>query len=168
MVKAIVLSDESTIVVQCDFISGTDAQGCVVVIVGDVDNFTVTVARNDSMFAVGSIVVPSHRTMSRYVDVLGYDVEADGSVGTEGVPGKMYHVNIAVNNSKFTRYRQYYGQHKINASHYVCTGSKEDRIAQGTLATLAGLFLVIIVILIITIICQKHNRKCTAFPNICK
>ena len=111
MVKAIVLSDEHTIIIQCDFIGGSDAQGCVVVIVGEVDNLTATVTRNDSTLSVGSIAIPSHRTTSQYVDIFGYDLEAGGSVGKVGVPGELYHVNIATNNVVIGRLTNEYCRH---------------------------------------------------------
>ena len=64
---------------------------------GERDNLTTRVARTERMFSMGTVVVPSHRTLSQYVAVVGYDIEADGSIGTEGVPGELYRVNMGMN-----------------------------------------------------------------------
>ena len=66
---------------------------------GEQGNLTTRVTRTERMFSMGTVVVPSHRTSSQYVDVVGYDIEADGSIGTEGVPGELYRVNMGMNDA---------------------------------------------------------------------
>ena len=68
-------------VVQCDFISGSNAQGCMVVLVGEVNNITVNVTRNNPCTTLTVNV-----TKNCYDKVFGFDIESDGSVGTLAVP----------------------------------------------------------------------------------
>lgn len=47
MINVTAISENNT-VVQCDFITGSDAQGCMVVVVGESENFTTTLQKNNS------------------------------------------------------------------------------------------------------------------------
>ena len=72
------------VLVQCDFIPGSDAQGCMVVLVGESDNTTVNLTRTNTLFTAcmfETIMITS------LIEVFGYDIEFDGSVGTQQVPG---------------------------------------------------------------------------------
>ena len=76
------------VLVQCDFIPGSDAQGCMVVLVGESDNTTVNLTRS------GTFLTACRREhllkMTTIIDdVFGYDIEFDGSVGTQQVPGSL-------------------------------------------------------------------------------
>ena len=71
--------------VQCDFIPGSDAQGCMVVLVGESDNTTVNLTRTGALLTACQIEhLPITMTP---INVFGYDIEFDGSVGTQQVPG---------------------------------------------------------------------------------
>ena len=72
--------------VKCEFIPGSDAQGCMLVLVGELDNTTVKLTRGVySEEATISTVYPT----SCYKRVIAYDIEYDGSVGSLAVPGKL-------------------------------------------------------------------------------
>ena len=85
-VEAIALKDYDSVSIQCDFITGSNAQGCMVVLVGESDNSTVNITRGDSKECAVvklDLIYPLHS----YHKVIGFDIEADGSVGTLAVPG---------------------------------------------------------------------------------
>ena len=75
--------------VNCDFIAGSDALGCVVILVGEVTNTTVMVDRDD----INGVGVASTEQLPLplgcYRDVIAFDVEVDGSNGTFPVPGTL-------------------------------------------------------------------------------
>ena len=81
----------NTFKVECDFIIGSKAKGCFVVLVGERDNITFTVDRNNSC----RIIQDSFNTTNKFEDyqdydeVFGLDIEADGKVGTLPVPGNL-------------------------------------------------------------------------------
>ena len=81
-VSAVELDDQRTFIVECEFIPGSDAQGCLVVLVRELDNVTVTLTRNSQ---VGTIKVAN--SPSSFFKVLAFDVEYNGSVGTLAIPG---------------------------------------------------------------------------------
>ena len=73
------------VLIQCDFIPSSDAQGCMVILVGESDNTTVNLTRSGTLLTACKVEhLPI--TMS-LVKVFGYDIESDGSVGTQQVPG---------------------------------------------------------------------------------
>ena len=73
----------NSFVVWCDFISGSEAHGCLVVVLGVHDNITVEVKRGSSL------VLNFSTPLSCYRDVLAFDIERDGSVGAQAVPGRV-------------------------------------------------------------------------------
>ena len=73
----------NSFVVWCNFISGSEAHGCLVVVLGVHDNITVEVERDSSLIL--NISTP----LSCYRDVLAFDIERDGSIGTQAVPGSV-------------------------------------------------------------------------------
>ena len=78
--------------VQCDFIPGSEAQGCMVVLVGESDNTTVNLTRSDtSTIAVEFINVTCLPII--YLQVIGYDIESDRSVSPLAVHGKLLFKN---------------------------------------------------------------------------
>ena len=80
------------VLVQCDFIPGSDAQGCMVVLVGESDNTTVNLTRSGTLLTACTIqCLPITTTI---VNVFGYDIEFDGSVGTQQVPGTSLVTNL--------------------------------------------------------------------------
>lgn len=71
---------------ECTFTIGSDAQGCMVVFVGESGNMTRNLMRlNSSTLAVVTVntTIPLHC----YNEVFGYDIETDGSLGTLAVQG---------------------------------------------------------------------------------
>ena len=84
MVGAVVLSDV-TFRVQCDFIPGSDAQGCMIILVGEYNNVSVTLLMN----LTNSEIINVTNSVSCYKRVVAFDVEYDGQVGTLAVPGKL-------------------------------------------------------------------------------
>ena len=68
--------------VHCEFIAGSDARGCMVVLVGEFDNLTSILDRNeDSKFLTSTI------PHSCYHEVFAFDIESDGMSGTLAIPG---------------------------------------------------------------------------------
>ena len=74
-------SYDSALTIQCDFITGSDAQGCVVVLVGEFSNSTVNLTRD------GTCTVKTLTLNITLHEVFGLDIEYDGSIGTLPVPG---------------------------------------------------------------------------------
>ena len=86
LVSAMELRDVSAFRVRCDFMAGSTAQGCVVVLVGELQgNVTVNFMRGTAIDEVINTVHPT----SCYNRVVAYDIESDGSVGSLAVPGRI-------------------------------------------------------------------------------
>ena len=75
--------------VQCHFIPGSDAQGCMVLLIGQFDNHTMTLIRRRADMLHSEQLELKYRTLSCYHSVVVYDVESDGSIGTLAVPGHL-------------------------------------------------------------------------------
>ena len=73
------------VLVQCDFIPGSNAQGCMVILVGESHNITVNLTRVGTLLT--ACVLESLPMTTPLIEVFGYDIEFDGSVGTLQVPG---------------------------------------------------------------------------------
>ena len=88
-VRAVNTEDcEGTIVtIQCEFITDSNAQGCMVVLVGEFGNTTVNLTRN-STHAVMLNTIPN--------DVFGFDIESDGSIRMLPVPGVVRNASLCV------------------------------------------------------------------------
>jgi hypothetical protein len=87
-VSAVALDDQHTFIIECEFIPGSDAQGCLVVLVGESDNITVNLTRSSKVVTVEVANPPSS-----YFKVLAFDIERDGSVATLSIPGDIIIVN---------------------------------------------------------------------------
>ena len=85
-VSAVALDGQHSFIVECEFIPGSDAQGCLAILIGELDNVTVnlTCARSSSS-KVGTVDVAN--APSSYFKVVAFDVEHDGSVATLSIPG---------------------------------------------------------------------------------
>ena len=70
--------------VLCEFIAGSDAQGCVVVLVSKHENITVNLTRSN-----GSSVKMLPCQGLNFTHVFGFDIESDGSIGTVPVAGEI-------------------------------------------------------------------------------
>jgi hypothetical protein len=73
--------------IQCEFITGSNAAGCMVVLTGFVP-YHVNLIRNPSTNLTTSTVTLEH-TPSCYTGVEAFDIESDGSVGSLAVPGQL-------------------------------------------------------------------------------
>ena len=73
------------VVVQCDFITGSNAKGCMVVLVGEVDNVTYTAML--TLEHNGCEVLNVSYPLSCYYEIFAFDIESDGSVGMLAVTG---------------------------------------------------------------------------------
>ena len=74
--------------ISCNFMTGSEALGCVVVLVGEVTNTTVILKREDANGG-GVVITELPYPLSCYYDVIAYDVEANGSNGTLPVLGTL-------------------------------------------------------------------------------
>ena len=77
-VTATLIETMNGFVVQCDFITGSNAQGCLVVLVGEFDNVTANLSILKQNISY---------SLSCYHVIYAFDIESDGSVGTLAVPG---------------------------------------------------------------------------------
>ena len=82
-VTAIAMEVDNSFMVRCDFIPGSDARGCLVVLLGVHDNITVEVERNSSL-----VLNVSH-PLSCYNAVFAFDIESDGSVESQAISGEI-------------------------------------------------------------------------------
>ena len=76
----------NSFMLQCNFLAGSNAQGCMVVLVSNFGNETKKLTRN-STHAVD--IVNATHPLSCYAEVYGFDIESDGSLGSLAVPGKI-------------------------------------------------------------------------------
>ena len=77
-------NDVNTLLVQCYFVNGSTAKGCMVVLVGELGNVNnIMNLTRDNPYRTVNTSLP----LSCYTGVFGYDIESDGSVGTLAVPG---------------------------------------------------------------------------------
>ena len=87
--RVVATGDGNQVRLECDFILGSDADGCVVVLLssGEVDNTTLNSTRenNSSQMAVTQYELPS--PLHCYYRAYALDVESDGSIGSLPVPG---------------------------------------------------------------------------------
>ena len=80
------LEKTNALEVQCDFISGSTAQGCMVVLVGELGNITLTLESNNP--SMTKCLDPSDKVVD-YQRVLGFTIDADGTVGSLEIPGEL-------------------------------------------------------------------------------
>lgn len=85
MITVVPLEESNaTFIIQCVFLTGSIAQGCMVVLEGQLDTITVNLTRNSWCAAdVVDVSLPA----SNYSEVIGYDIEYDGSVGMLAIHG---------------------------------------------------------------------------------
>ena len=87
MVSALPVKHQRAFHVHCEFIDGSDAQGCMIVFVGMYDNVTATISRryqsSDSANATVNVAEPA----TCYHEVYAFDIEHDGGIGTLVIPG---------------------------------------------------------------------------------
>ena len=83
--SVVVMETERSI--RCVFISGSDAQGCMVVLVGQFENLTMKLMKRSADLIHTEKLELTHRTLPCYHSVIAFDIESDGSIGTLPVPG---------------------------------------------------------------------------------
>lgn len=81
MVRAAAQSNPYAFNIECGFISGSNARGCMVMLLSEVDNTTVNLTMDQN--AIFNTVY----SVSCYNTVIAFDIEQDGSIGTIQVPG---------------------------------------------------------------------------------
>ena len=88
--------DNYTVRIQCDFMLGSNAGGCMVMVLGEFDNTTVNLTRenNDSSEAV------THHELAYsllcYHQAYALDIEADGSFGSLSLPVTLVRENTTL------------------------------------------------------------------------
>ena len=86
---------------QCDFVVSSDATGCMIVLVGEVSNTTVTLTKNAQSTQSVTLRHTLPLPLSCYYKVFAFDLEGDGLMGTLPVPGMI--TVIPVTNDNATR-----------------------------------------------------------------
>ena len=88
VVTATTIEGENTTAIQCEFIRGSAAAGCMVVLTSEnnqEEHHNLT--RNPDIYCSILVVMLEH-PQSHYDGVEGFDIESDGSVGSLAVPGQ--------------------------------------------------------------------------------
>ena len=96
IVRALPLEEDNVVMLQCMFVTGSDAIGCLVVLqfFGETDYTTVNLTRKGMHMYVMKVenLTKSSTCIS---EVLGYDIESNGSVGTLPIPGELsWNLNV--------------------------------------------------------------------------
>lgn len=73
----------NVIKIQCDFIPGSNAQGCMVVMVGESGNTTKKLMRT----TYTAVTCLTNLQSKNYEHVVALDIESDGSIGAVVIPG---------------------------------------------------------------------------------
>ena len=80
--------------IQCEFIMGSKATGCMVVLTREQGREEYRLTRNTITNSAIRRVTLRH-VVSSYVDVEAFDVEFDGSIGSVAVPGMFRKVDLS-------------------------------------------------------------------------
>ena len=84
-----VLTEDNIFMVQCVFVTGSTARGCMVVLVGRSDNTTVNLTR-EGLVANGTVSTGLPQLQVACITgVIGYDIESDGTVGKLPLSGDL-------------------------------------------------------------------------------
>ena len=90
-VRALVIKDHRAFHVYCDFLEGSDAMGCMVVLLGTYSNVTINITRtHHNSESVNGTVNVEEPTFC-YNKMYAFDIEYDGGIGTLTIPG---HIDI--------------------------------------------------------------------------
>ena len=74
---------------QCEFITGSDATGCMVVLTSEYYSLKTQYNLTRSQSKISEITLRLEHPPSCYTGVEAFDIESDGSVGTLPVPGQL-------------------------------------------------------------------------------
>ena len=75
-------------VIQCEFVAGSTASGCMVVLTGFVAHNDVNLTRDPNTNSATLTITLEHPP-SCYTGVEAFDIEFDGSVGSLAIPGQL-------------------------------------------------------------------------------
>ena len=105
--------ETNKVVLQCTFAIGSDAQGCMIVLMGEVGNVTKILKRSNADEQVDeTLIIP--RPLHCYTGLFAYDIESDGTIGTLGVPGE---ITIDVDTSEPCNTSTTVGLHPSTGNH---------------------------------------------------
>lgn len=95
MVKVMLVKGSQDAFIQCEFIMGSKAKGCMVVLTSDQGQETYQLLRNTAT-NLATLRVTLRHVLSSYVQVQAFDLECNGQNGTLAVPGEIIHINPEV------------------------------------------------------------------------
>ena len=76
---------------KCMFVAGSNAIGCLVVLklVGEADNITLNLTREGNHIMYVMKAVHLTKSSACISEIVGYDIESNGSIGALPVPGEL-------------------------------------------------------------------------------
>ena len=96
MVKVTLMEGSQYASIQCQFIMGSKATGCVVVLTSEQEREDYRVIRNTTT-NLATLRVNLRQVVSSYLEVEAFDIEFDDSIGSLAVPGVLnFHVQPEV------------------------------------------------------------------------
>jgi hypothetical protein len=87
VVTATLLEGVNASIIQCEFITGSTASGCMVVLTG-FEAYNVNLTRDINTNSATTTITLEHPP-SCHTGVEAFDIESDGSVGSLAVPGQL-------------------------------------------------------------------------------
>ena len=87
VVTATLMEGVNASIIQCEFVAGSTASGCMVVLTG-FRKYKISLTRNINTNSATTTVTLEHPP-SCYTGVEAFDIESDGSVGSLVVPGQL-------------------------------------------------------------------------------
>lgn len=75
--------------VTCHFLTGSDALGCMVILIGQSSNHTMKLMKRSADTVHTEELKLENKSLSCYDRIIAFDIESDGSVGTMSVPGHL-------------------------------------------------------------------------------
>ena len=87
-VRVTLIEGLDALTIQCEFITGSNATGCMVVLTGLNEPYHVNLTRNPNSNSTTLTVALEH-PLSCYTGVKAFDIEADSSVGSVPVRGQL-------------------------------------------------------------------------------
>jgi hypothetical protein len=101
--RAVVTLKEFEINVTCHFFTGSDALGCMVILIGQFSNHTMKLmkrsADNNITEHTEELKLEAN-SLSCYDRIVAFDIESDGSVGTLPVPGHLMSAAVHLERTK--------------------------------------------------------------------
>ena len=73
----------------CHFLTGSDALGCMVILIGQSSNHTVKLMKRSADIVHTEELKLENKSLSCYDRIVAFDIESDGSVGALSVPGHL-------------------------------------------------------------------------------